>query len=147
MQCHANARIQITETEHGKNNISLVVVLVAQSRALGVENIPKAHIRAETVNVDSGVESESVAATVSAADGGDAGVTAVVLPDAEVAVDECVVQEKDGVGGGRVCVLHDRSDTIVAPGVSTAFGARCHIGVGGTGVTGVDDSVASVDGP
>lgn len=87
------------ETEHVARDNSLVVVLVAQSGALGVEDVPDADGGAEVVDIDGGVESEAVADGVSAADGRDARIAAVVLPDAEVTVDEGVVQEEDRVGG------------------------------------------------
>lgn len=48
------------------------------------------------------------------------------MPDAEVAVDETMVQPEDGVGGRTVGVLHDSSDTVVAPSVRTTLGAGSH---------------------
>jgi hypothetical protein len=42
--------------------------------------------------------------------------------------------------------LHDGADTVVAPSMGTAFGARGHVGVGGARVAGVDNGVAGVDG-
>lgn len=126
------------------NNISLVVVLVAEGRALGVEDIPDADSGAEVVDVDSSVEAQLVALAVSAGDLSDAGVAAVVLPDAEVAVDKSVVQEEDRVGGRGVGVLHDRANTVVAPSVGTTLSAGGHIGVGGTRVAGIDDGGARV---
>lgn len=127
-------------------DISLVVVLVAQGSALGVEDIPDANSGAEIVNVDGCVESKLVTDGVSSRDGGNAGVAAVVLPDAEVAVDESVVKEENGVGGRGVGVLHDGANAVVSPGVSTTLGAGGHVGVSGTGVASVDDGVTGVDG-
>lgn len=125
-------------------DINLVVVLVAQGGRLSVEDVPDADSGAEIVHIDGGVKAELVALGVRAGDLGDAGVAAVVLPDAEVAVDEGVVQEEDGVGGGGVGVLHDGTDTVVAPGVSTAFSARGHVRVRGARVAGVDDGAVGV---
>lgn len=42
--------------------------------------------------------------------------------------------------------MHHGADTVVAPGVSTAFGAGCHVGVSSARVAGIDDGVAGVDG-
>lgn len=80
-------------------NVGLVVVPVAQSRALRVEDVPDTDIRSETPDVNGGVESKGVARDVSAANSGDTGVATVVLPDTEVAVNKSVVQEEDWVGG------------------------------------------------
>jgi hypothetical protein len=60
------------------------------------------------------------------------------LPDTEVAVDESVVEEEDGVSGRRIHILHDGTDTVVTPGVCSAFRASSHVGVGGAGVAAVD---------
>lgn len=49
------------------------------------------------------------------------------MPDAEVAVDEGVVQPEDGVGGRGIRVAHDGSDAVVAVGVSTTLRAPCHL--------------------
>lgn len=57
-----------------------------------------------------------------------------------------MVQEEDGVGGRGVGVLHDRADTVVAPGVRTSLGAGSHVGVGAATVAGVNDGAACVDG-
>lgn len=80
-------------------DIALVAVPVAQSRALGVEDVPDTDVWSETPNVDSGVESKRVAGDISAANSGDAGVATVVLPDTEVAVNKCMVQKENWVGG------------------------------------------------
>lgn len=127
-------------------DISLVVVPVAQGRRHSVEDITDADSGAEIVDVDSGVHAQLVALAVRAGDLRDAGVATVVLPDAEVAVDEGVVQEENWVGGRGVCVLHDGANAVVAPSVSTTFGARGHIGVRPARVAGVDDGATGVDG-
>lgn len=125
---------------------SLVVVLVAQGRANGVENRANVHIWTEAVHVDIGAGGERVASRVSAAGGGDARVTAHVLPDAEVAVDEGVVQEEDWVGGRGIHILHNSANTIVTPGMSTSFSASSHISVCGTAVASINHGVSSVGG-
>jgi hypothetical protein len=108
--------------------IRLVVVLVAQSGARSIKDIPDTDGRAEVVDVDSGVESQWVASLVVSVDGVDT-VRVLVLPDAEVAVNEAVVQPEDGVGGRSPGVLHDSADTVVSPGVRTTLGAASHAGI------------------
>ena len=125
---------------------TLVVVLVAQGAGHGVQDIPDAHGRTEVINVNRSIQPKLVTLRIGSGDLRDTGVTAVVLPDAEVAVDEAVVQEEDGVGGGSVGVLHDGADAVVAPGVGTTLGARRHIWIRAARVAGVDDGVAGVDG-
>ena len=56
------------------------------------------------------------------------------MPDAEVAVNEAVVQPEDGVSGRGIGVLHDGSDAVVAPGVRTRLGALGHAGKVAVGV-------------
>jgi len=78
--------------------LQLVVVLVAQGGACGIEDVPDADSGTEVVDVDGGVKSQWVSGLVVTVDSGCAGVGVLVLPDAEVAVDEGVVQEEEGVG-------------------------------------------------
>jgi hypothetical protein len=125
---------------------SLVVVLVAEGGALGVENVPDLNIRPEAVDVDVGVEGQGVALRVRSTDGGGADSGVRVLPDAEVAVDESVVQPEGWVSGRTVDILHDGADTVVAPGVGTTFSTGSHVGVGVTRVASVNHVVAGVDG-
>lgn len=125
---------------------TLVIVLVAQRAGHGVQDIPNAHGRTEVINIDCSIQPKLVTLRIGSGDLCDAGVTAVVLPDAEVAVDEAVVQEEDRVGRGSVGVLHDGADAVVAPGVGTSLGARGHVRVRAARVAGVDDGVACVDG-
>jgi hypothetical protein len=40
-----------------------------------------------------------------------------------------VVQPEDRVGRRSICVLHDSSDTVVAPSVRTTLGTASHIGI------------------
>lgn len=138
------SRLHITRT-HTKPT-TLVVVLVAQRAGHGVQDIPDTHGRTEVINVNCSIKPKLVTLRIGSGDLRDAGVAAVVLPDAEVAVDKTVVQEEDGVGGGSVGILHDGADTIVAPGVGTSLGARGHVRVRAARVAGVDDGVACVDG-
>lgn len=81
---------------------SLVVVLVAKCRACGVKNIPDLDIRLETVNIDASVKGQRVTIDVIAIDGGGADAGVLVLPDAEVTVDEAVVQPEN-----LLCISHD----------------------------------------
>jgi hypothetical protein len=106
----------------------LVVVLVAQGCASSIEDVPDTDGGAEVVHVDGGVQGERVACLVGAVDrlGTRRG---LVLPDAEVAVNEAVVQPEDGVRGRAVGVLHDSTDTVVSPSVGRTLGATGHAGV------------------
>jgi len=74
---------------------------------------------------------------VSAVDGVDA-VGVSVLPDAEVAIDESVMQPKGRVGRGPVDILHDGTDAVVSPSVGATFSAGPHAVVVGPGVALVD---------
>jgi acetolactate synthase regulatory subunit len=111
----------------------LVVVLVAQRRGRGVKDIPNTHVRSDTVHVDVRVQAERPARYVVSVDAAQTS-RVLVLPDAEVAVDEAVMQPENGVGGRAVGVLHDGSNTVVAPGVRTTFRAGSHAGEVAVGV-------------
>lgn len=104
---------------------NLVAVLVAQRGARGVEDIPNADRGPHIIDIDRGIEGEGVSSLVVAGDAGGAGRVGV-LPDAEVAVDEGVVQPEDRVGRRCVDVLHDGSDTVVTPGVRPSLSAISH---------------------
>jgi hypothetical protein len=138
------SRLHITRTH--PTPTTLVVVLVAQRARHRVKNIPNAHGRTEVININRRIQPKLVTLGIRSRNLRYTCVTTVVLPDAEVAVDEAVVQEEDGVGGGSVGVLHDGADTVVAPGVGTSLGARGHVRVRAARVAGVDDGVACVDG-
>lgn len=73
-----------------KHLISLVVVLVAKRLASSVEDVSDPDIWLETVHVDSGVECQRIAVDICAVDGGRADTGVLVLPDAEVAVNEAL---------------------------------------------------------
>jgi hypothetical protein len=105
-----------------------VVVLITQRGTRCVQNIPNSDGGTHVLYVDCRVQSKGITATVLAIDVVQAG-TVLVLPDAEVPVDEGVVQEEDGVGRGSVGVLHHRSDPVVSPGVCATFGAARHVRV------------------
>jgi hypothetical protein len=109
----------------------LVVVPVAHLLRLGVEYVVDSDIRCETLHVDHSVHGDGVAECVLAVDtrSSDAGGVSV-LPDAEVVVDESVVEEEDGVGGRGVDVGHDAANAIVAVGVGTTLGAGSHVLIG-----------------
>jgi hypothetical protein len=107
---------------------SLVVVLVAQGSACRVQDVPDADSWADVVYIDGGVKCEAVASLVSSVDVVDTAPVRV-LPDAEVAVNEGVVQPEDGVGGRCVGILHDSADTVVTPSVRTTLGTAGHGGV------------------
>jgi hypothetical protein len=113
---------------------SLVVVFVAQSSARRVQDIPDLDSGADVVYIDGGVKGETVAELVSSIDVAHTRPVRV-LPDAEVAVNEAVVQPEDGVGGRGVGVLHDSTDTVVTPSVRTTLGTAGHVGVGALGIT------------
>jgi hypothetical protein len=115
---------------------SLVVVLVAQGSARRVQDIPDADSWADVVYIDGGVKCETVASLVSSVDAVDT-VAVLVLPDAEVAVNEGVVQPEDGVGGRCEGILHDSADTIVTPSVRTTLGTAGHLGVRALGITSI----------
>jgi hypothetical protein len=105
-----------------------VVVLITQRGTRCVQNIPNSDGGTHVLYVDCRVQSKRITATVLAIDVVQAG-TVLVLPDAEVPVDESVVQEEDGIGRGSVGVLHDRANSIVSPGVCATFGAARHVRV------------------
>jgi hypothetical protein len=107
---------------------SLVVVLVAQGSAGRIQDIPEFNIWANAVHIEVGVKGETVAGLVSSVNGVDT-VSVRVLPDAEVSVNEGVVQPEDRVGGRCEGVLHDSADTVVAPSVRTTLGTAGHGGV------------------
>lgn len=69
----------------------LIVILVAECRTSGVENVANADIRAETIHVDLGVECQGMTSRISTVDTRHTGIASVVLPDAEVTIDETVV--------------------------------------------------------
>jgi len=73
------------------NYSRLVVVLVAQGCSLGVENVTDGYIRHEAIHIDRSLESQGMTSRVSAVNSSNTSIAAVVLPDAEVAVDETVV--------------------------------------------------------
>jgi hypothetical protein len=80
----------------------LVVVLVAKCLACGVKNIPDLDIRLETVDVDASVKGQRVTIDVCAIDGGGADAGVLVLPDAEVTVNEAVMQPEH-----LLCISHN----------------------------------------
>jgi hypothetical protein len=123
----------------------LVVVLVAQGCASSIEDVPDADGGAEVVHIDGGVQGKRVACLVGAVNslGTRSG---LVLPDAEVAVDEAMVQPEDGVSRRAVGVLHDSTDTIVSPSVRRTLGATGHAGIIVLVVATVDELGAGVDG-
>lgn len=124
--------------------MSLVVVLVAQGCARGVENVPDAHGRAEIVHVNSGVQAKRVACLVGSVNGLQTG-RGLVLPDTEVAVNEAVVQPEDGVCGRAIGVLHDSTNTVVSPSVRTTLGATGHTSIVALVVATIDVLRATVD--
>jgi hypothetical protein len=100
-----NHHVEIYEQERyiqRRYRYSLVVVLVAKCRACGVKNISDLDIRLETVDIDAGVKGQRVTINVCARDGGGADARVLVLPDAEVAIDEAMVQPE-----GLLCISHD----------------------------------------
>jgi hypothetical protein len=125
-------------------NENLVVVLVAQRSASGVQNIPDTHVRADAVDIDRRIQGKRVTSLVGAVD---AVYTSrvLVLPDAEVAVNKAVVQPEDGVGRRRPGVLHDGANAVVSPGVRATLGARGHVGVAVLVVAAVDHGGVGVD--
>jgi hypothetical protein len=127
-----------------KRNETLVVVLVAQSGAGGVKDIPDANIRADTINIDGGIQSKWVAGAVSSVNIVDTS-RVLVLPDTEVAVNEAVVQPENGVGGRRPGVLHDGANAVVSPGVRTTLGATGHVGICSLVVATVNHGRVGVD--
>jgi hypothetical protein len=129
---------------HNKH-ANLVVVLVAQRLARRVQDVPDANSRADVIDVDSGVQGERVARLVGSINVAQTE-RVLVLPDAEVAVDEGVVQEEDGVGRRSVCVGHDSADTVVTPGVRGALGALGHVAVSALAVAAVNHALVGVGG-
>ena len=77
-----------------------------------IHNLPNRHIREDTRDRNDRTHSQRVAEVVVAVDGRQArGV--LVLPDAEVVVDERVVHPEDRVAGGGGDVGHDGADAVV----------------------------------
>ena len=82
--------------------MQLVVVLVAKRLSCGVKNIPNLDIRLETVDIDASVKSQCITINVCAIDGGCADAGVLVLPDAEVTVNEAVMQPEH-----LLCISHN----------------------------------------
>lgn len=66
----------------------LVVVLVAERRASCVKDIPNLDVWPDTVHIDACVERQRIAVDICAINGSRADTGILILPDAEVAVDE-----------------------------------------------------------
>lgn len=115
----------------------LVAVPVAQRRSSGIQNIPNPDSGANVIHIKSGVEGERAVLAVNTVDRVEA-VAVGVLPDAEVTVDESVVQPEGWVGRRTVDILHDGTDTIVSPSVGATFSALPHAVIVGPGVALVD---------
>lgn len=145
------------------NTQYLVVVLVAKRLASSVKDVPDPDIRPEAVDVNSGIKRQRIAVDVCAVDGGGAYSRVLVLPDAEVAVNEAmvkpenlvVVREELGqmfvgrtywVGRCGVDILHNGANTVVAPGVSSALRAASHVGKSGPRVAGIDHRLTGING-
>lgn len=111
----------------------------------GIHQIPDANIRADPVHGDDGVHGEGYVVGPEAVDRG-AARGLLVLPDAEVAVDEGVVQEEGRVAGGGVHVGHDGADTVVSPGMGTALSTSGHVGESVAVLAGLDHGGAGVTG-
>jgi hypothetical protein len=126
-------------------HVNSVVVLVAQRRARRVQDIPDPDSRADIVHVHGGVQGERVARLVSSINVAQTE-RVLVLPDAEVAVDEGVVQEEDGVGGRAVRVGHDSADAVVAPRVRGTLRAAGHVAVCALVVASVNHTLVGVGG-
>jgi hypothetical protein len=135
---YATSRLQ-EENKHAKS----VVVLVAQRCARRVQDIPNPNSRADVVYVDSSVHSERVACLV-----GSVNIVytrrILVLPDAEVTVNEAVVQPKDRVGWRRPRVRHNSANTVVSPCVCGTLGAAGHVAVGALVVASVNHALVCV---
>jgi hypothetical protein len=133
-----------TSKLHEENkDVKSVVIFVAQRCARRVQNISNPDSRADVVNVDGSVQSERVASLV-----GSVNVVhtrrVFVLPDAEVAVNEAVVQPKDRVGWRCPGVGHDSSNTVMSPRVRGTFGAAGHVSVGALVVASINHALICV---
>lgn len=124
----------------------LVVVLVAQGSGGGVKDVPDLDSGAQAVDIDVHVKSQWAAVDVVAVDGGGANAGVGVLPDAVVAVDESVVKEEDGVSRRGPGVLHNSTNTVVAPGVGTTLGAFSHASEVTPGIALVNVGLVAVGG-
>ena len=71
--------------------ISLIVVLVAQCRALSVKNVANAYVWTEAIHIYLGVKSQSMASSISPVHRRHTRITSVVLPNAKIAIDKPVV--------------------------------------------------------
>lgn len=111
----------------------------------GIKNVPDADSWSHIVDVDGGIERKAVSCPVGATDAVDAS-RVLVLPDAEVAVNEEVVQPEDGVGRRGKGILHDSSDTVMTPGVRSSLRALSHAGIIAKGVALVDVCLVAVGG-
>ena len=89
------------QTQKPQNNKALIIVLVAQRCASSIKDVPDADSRSEVIDVDRCVERQRIACLVIAIDRTDA-CRVLVLPDAEVAVNEAVVQPEN-----LLCISHD----------------------------------------
>jgi hypothetical protein len=107
---------------------ALVVVLVAQCGASGVQDIPDTDIGHHSGRVDSGIECERVATDVVTVDLAEP-LWVLVGVEAEGTVNEGVVEEEEWVSNRGLDVRHDSSDTIVAIGVVTKLNAPTQTGV------------------
>lgn len=127
----------------GKKQVScdLVCVLVARRAIQGVDDIGHGNVWSQALDADDGVQSQGRARTVGVDASGDGGLARLVgvLPQPEVAVDEEVVHEEDGVGRRGRHIGHDGADAVVSVGVRAQLGAVLHVRVRGTRVASVHE--------
>lgn len=124
---------------------TLVVVPIAKGGLQSVQEVPDRLSLPDSSQIDHHVQSEGPSTDVVSVDaGGTAGVG--VLPHAEVAVNESVVKEENGVSGRSIDILHNSTNTVVAPSVYTTLLACSHIGVAGSGVASFDHTGVGVCG-
>jgi hypothetical protein len=118
----------------------LVCVEVAHGAVLSIDNVTNGHIRAQALHSDDSVKSERRAGVVVVDAAIDSCLTRVVsvLPRPEVAVDEEVVQEENGIGWRRGYVSHDGADAVVPVRVRAQLGAVLHVRISRAGVARVD---------
>ncbi len=125
------------------NNIAkLVVVPVAEGGVGGIHDLSDLDSGPDVVDVDAHAQVQCVAADVVSVDILRAAAVHV-LPNAEFAVNEAMVEPEDWVTGRSKHVSHDTTDTVVTPSVWATFDAGSLVGEIAPSIALVD--VSSVD--
>lgn len=134
-----------TQTTIGerKTNEILIVVLVAQRGAGGIQDIPNLDVGVHSIHVDNRIECERVAAMVVAVNLSEP-IRVLLLPKAITTVASAMVRPEERLTWRSLDICHDTSDSIVAPAVGTFLRAIIETSVVRVRTAGIEISLAAV---